>query len=92
VTYGMGPNGATMDGTSSGKKYFGLYQITYFPFTNQPHVPLVRHNGDYIDCYLDTGETTIGIDDPIEAAEQCVQVRPAACAHLPMRHLPVGRC
>jgi hypothetical protein len=70
----MGPMGSSMDGSARGKPYYGLYQITYFPFSNDPYTPLVRHNGVYIGCYFDTGESAYGIPDPIEAAEQCVKV------------------
>ena len=27
ITYAKGPNGDTVDGTSSGKLYYGLYQV-----------------------------------------------------------------
>jgi hypothetical protein len=82
VTYAKGPNGTTVDGTASGKKYFGLYEITYFPYTDEAHVPLVRHNDEYIKCYFDMGESPVGLPDPVEEADKCVRVRTTVCARL----------
>jgi len=44
-----------------------------YPFSDDPYSPLVRHNGIYIGCYFDMGESPIGILDPVDAAAQCVQ-------------------
>jgi hypothetical protein len=74
VNYAKGPNGTTSNGAIKGKKYYGLYEITYFPFTNEPFVPLVRHNDQYINCYIDMGEAPDGIIDPVQQADDCVQV------------------
>jgi hypothetical protein len=37
-------------------------------------VPLVRHNDKYINCYIDMGEKFVGIIDPVQQADDCVQV------------------
>jgi uncharacterized protein YeaC (DUF1315 family) len=37
-------------------------------------VPLVRHNDQYINCYIDMGEAPDGIIDPVQQADNCVQV------------------
>ena len=74
MNYAKGPNGTTTDGTIKGKRYYGLYEIIYFPFTNDPFVPLVRHNDKYINCYIDMGEKFVGIIDPVQQADDCVQV------------------
>ena len=37
-------------------------------------MPLVRHNDQYINCYIDMGETPGGIIDPVQQADDCVQV------------------
>jgi len=73
VTYAQGPNGDTVNGTSTGKRYLGLYKITYFPFVAESSTPLIRHNGEYIQCYFDMGESAVGIQDPVRAAAQCVR-------------------
>jgi hypothetical protein len=73
VSYAHGPNGTTVDGTASGKPYYGLYQIIYYPFSNDVYTPLIRHNGIYIGCYFHMGESVVGIPDPVDKAEQCVQ-------------------
>ena len=37
-------------------------------------MPLVRHNDQYISCYIDMGEAPDGIIDPVQQADVCVQV------------------
>ena len=71
ITYGEGVNGATRNGQLGGEPYYGLYKITYFPFTSGKSTPLIRHNGEYIRCYFHTGTPVYEV--ALTDADICVQ-------------------
>jgi len=71
VNYGVGPNGPTRNGQVGGEPYFGLYQITYFPFTSGKSTPLIRHNQEYIKCYFHTGTPVLEVS--VAEADACVR-------------------
>ncbi len=49
LSYGSGPPG------SNGIAY-GLYKLSYFPFTDGVFIPIVRHNNSVVVCLFDTSE------------------------------------
>lgn len=71
VNYGVGPNGPTRNGQVGGVPYYGLYQITYFPFTSGKSTPLVRHSREYIKCYFHTGTPVTEVS--VAEADACVR-------------------
>jgi len=50
----MGPTASTID--SSGEPFYGLYQITIYPFLAASFLPMVYHNDTYVNCYFDSGD------------------------------------
>jgi len=56
LTYQMGPNAKTTD--SYDEPYYGLYQIVVYPLGEaggNSYTPIVKHNGQYVQCYFDSG-------------------------------------
>jgi len=54
LKYQMGPTGSTTD--ANGEPYYGLYEITIYPFKAASFLPMVYHNESYVACYFDTGD------------------------------------
>jgi len=52
LQYARGSSGALTD--DAGEPFYGLYQITVYPFQAAAFLPLVFHNGTYVECYFDS--------------------------------------
>jgi len=83
IRYSVGPDGKQKD-PGTGDPYFGLYQITFFPFTPEPVLPRVLHASKeeeeeaalVVQCYFDTtGIPPVRqlMDPGAELANACVE-------------------
>jgi hypothetical protein len=79
LSYGIGPPG------SSGTAY-GLYRLSYFPFTDGVFTPLVRHNNTVVMCLFDTSELPEAEDPDAAEVDSCIQDADKGSSNL--RRLP----
>jgi hypothetical protein len=52
LQYARGSSGALTD--YAGEPFYGLYQITVYPFEAADFLPMVWHNDTYVQCYFDS--------------------------------------
>jgi len=71
LLYQMGPTASTKD--ASGDPFYGLYQITIYPFVAASFQPMVYHNDTYVACYFDSGDLvgTAAADPGWQLANEC---------------------
>ncbi len=65
VAYGSGLPG-------SSDKAYGLYTLTYFPFSDGRFMPVVRHNNTIVACLFDSSDLSNVQDPGAEAADACI--------------------
>jgi hypothetical protein len=59
---------------------YGLYAITYFPFSDGKFLPLVRHNQTIVQCLFDTSGLTVAQDPGAAVADACILQKQIAAA------------
>lgn len=71
LVYQMGPTGSTKD--ADGDPFYGLYQITIYPFVAASFLPMVYHNDTYVACYFDSADLvgTAEADPGWQLANEC---------------------
>jgi len=75
LQYQVGPTGLTTD--AQGFPYYGLYELTIFPFVADKFMPMVFHNGTYVKCYFDVPADAMGTADADpgwDLADSCVEI------------------
>jgi hypothetical protein len=65
LAYGSGPSG-------SSDTAYGLYTLSYFPFSDGTFVPLVRHNSTVVACLFDTSGLPVAVDPGPTEADTCI--------------------
>jgi hypothetical protein len=65
LAYGVGPPGT--EGIA-----YGLYRLTYFPFTDGIFTPMVRHNNTLIACLFDTSALPEAEDPGAAEVDKCI--------------------
>ena len=77
LQYQVGPTGLTTD--AQGFPYYGLYELTIFPFVADSFMPMVFHNGTYVKCYFDSAGAigTADADPGWQLADACVAINNA---------------
>ena len=60
LLYQKGPTGLFYDANFF--PFYGLYEITVYPFVAASFFPMVYHNGSYVKCYFDSGDLLTSLD------------------------------
>jgi hypothetical protein len=66
LSYGVGPPG-------SDEIAYGLYKLSYFPFTDGIFTPLVRHNNTVVACLFDTSALAEAEDPGAAEVDSCLE-------------------
>ena len=73
LSYGADPSGST-------NVFFGLYTLSYFPFSDGKYLPLVRHNDTIVECLFDTSTLAQTQDPGPAVADACILQKQIASA------------
>jgi hypothetical protein len=65
LAYGTGPPGYT-------DTAYGLYTVSYFPFSDGMFMPLVWHNSTVVACLFDTSGLPVPVDPGPTEADACI--------------------